>query len=47
MANFVCPCCGHEFVNNDWTYCEETGHFHFYCSDCDFEGTENEVVTKE
>lgn len=47
MANFACPCCGHEFTQDEYNHCEETGHFHFYCSDCDFEGTENEVVTKE
>lgn len=46
MKTYKCPCCGHEFTQNEYNHCEETGHLHFYCEKCDFEGIENDVITK-
>ena len=41
---FICPKCGHVFEQGEWNYNYDTALLDFSCPECDFEGTEKQVI---
>lgn len=41
---YICPECGRVFTQGDWNYNYDTALLDFECPDCDWSGTENDVI---
>lgn len=44
---YICPECGHEFQQGEWNYNYDTAQLDFECPFCEWQGTDNNVVTEE
>ena len=40
---YICPKCGHVFKQGEYDYNYDTAHLDFVCSECDWQGNEQEV----
>lgn len=41
---YICPKCGHVFKQGEYDYNYDTAHLDFVCSECDWQGNEQEVI---
>lgn len=42
---YICPNCGHKFVQGEYEYNYDSGMLDFNCPDCDWSGNENDVIS--